>query len=238
MMKNGKKPVIGVVPLVDEGRESLWMLPGYFEGIQAAGGIPVMLPLLEEEGDIARLMELCGGFLLTGGHDVTPALYGEETLPVCGPLCPQRDRLEKPLLLAAIAENKSVLGICRGLQFITTALGGALYQDLPTQRPTDCVHHMEAPYDREAHRAVLTPGAPLAELLGAGEIGVNSCHHQGIRTLGSRLSVMAQAPDGLVEAAYLPERRFVWGVQWHPEFSRRAEPWSQQIFDAFVASAR
>lgn len=234
----GKKPVIGVVPLVDEQRSSLWMLPGYLEGVQAAGGVPVVLPLTDDGADIAQLTELCDGFLFTGGHDVAPAFYGEETLLVCGPLCPERDRMERPLLLAAIAADKSILGICRGLQFINAALGGTLYQDLPAQRPSDCGHHMEAPYDRHAHRVALTPGTPLAVCIGGEEMGVNSCHHQGIRELSPRLSVMAEAPDGLIEAAYLPECSFAWAVQWHPEFSRKADPNSQRIFDAFVGSIR
>lgn len=231
-----KKPVIGIVPLVDIPRESLWMLPGYMEGIQASGGLPVMLPLTERAEDAEAMAELCDGFLFTGGHDVSPVLYGEEPLPVCGEVCPAREGLELPLLEAAIRKNRSILGICRGMQLLNAALGGTLYQDLPAQRPSDCGHHMDAPYDREAHRVTLPAGTPLAALLGREEIGVNSCHHQGVRTLSPRLRAMALAPDGLVEAVYMPELAFAWAVQWHPEFSRRADANSQRIFDAFVGS--
>lgn len=207
-----KKAVIGIVPLVDAGRESLWMLPAYMEGIQAAGGLPVMLPLTDGAEDIAVITGLCDGFLFTGGHDVSPEAYGEEPLPVCGEVCPARDRMERPLLMAAIGQGKSILGICRGLQFINAALGGTLYQDLPTQRPSACGHHMDAPYDRAAHEVSLAAGTPLRELLHTGEIGVNSCHHQGVKELSPRLKVMASAPDGLVEAAYMPEMRFAWAA--------------------------
>lgn len=131
-----RKPVIGVVPLIDAERESFWMLPGYMEGIQDAGGLPVMLPLTDDSADVKELTALCDGILFTGGHDVSPELYGEETLPVCGETCPGRDKLEVPLLLEAMARDKSVLGICRGFQLINTALGGTLYQDLPAQRPS------------------------------------------------------------------------------------------------------
>lgn len=89
-----KKPIIGIVPLVDAGRDSLWMLPGYMDAIAQAGGLGVMLPLAEDGADIRRLLEGCNGVLLTGGHDVSPALYGQEILPVCGELCPARDRME------------------------------------------------------------------------------------------------------------------------------------------------
>ena len=233
-----KKPVIGIVPLVDAGRESLWMLPGYMEAVAQAGGIPVMLPLTDDGADLEALLALCGGVLLTGGQDVSPEVYGQTALPACGELCPARDRMERALLTAALAREKAILGICRGMQLLNAALGGTLYQDLPTQRPSGCDHHMAAPYDREAHRAALPAATPLAELLGAGEIGVNSCHHQAVRDLAPGLSVMAAAPDGVVEAVYLPDRRFVWGVQWHPEFSYRVDANSRRIFSAFVDGSR
>ena len=232
------KPVIGIVPLVDAGRESLWMLPGYMDAVAQAGGVPVMLPLTDERADLETLLELCAGIPLTGGQDVSPEIYGQTALPLCGELCPARDRMERVLLTAALEREKAILGICRGMQFLNAALGGTLYQDLPAQRPSDCDHHMAAPYDRKAHLVALPADAPLAALLGAGEIGVNSCHHQAIRDLAPGLSAMAAAPDGVVEAVYLPERRFVWGVQWHPEFSYRVDANSRRIFSAFVEGSR
>ncbi|MCI9444626.1 MAG: gamma-glutamyl-gamma-aminobutyrate hydrolase family protein [Oscillospiraceae bacterium] len=231
-------PVVGIIPLVDAGRESLWMLPAYMEGVTHGGGLPVMLPLTDREDQLERMLELCDGFLFTGGHDVSPDVYGEETLPVCGELCPGRDRMEKPLLLEALARDKSILGICRGLQFLNAALGGTLYQDLSAQRPTDCSHRMAAPYDRPEHPAVLTEGAPLRRLLDSASIGVNSCHHQAVRDLAPGLSVMAEAPDGVVEAVWMPGKRFVWAVQWHPEFSYYADANSRRIFNAFVESMK
>lgn len=233
-----KKPIIGIVPLVDIGRESLWMLPGYMEGVKLAGGLPVMLPLTEDPDDARELAALCGGIIFTGGHDVSPEVYGEEALPLCGELCPERDRMETLLLRETLEAGKAVLGICRGLQFINTALGGTLYQDLPAQRPSDCGHHMAAPYDREAHKVSLIPGSPIADLLQTGEIGVNSCHHQAIKELSPQLAVMAAAPDGVVEAAYMPGRRFVWAVQWHPEFSYKVDANSRKLFAALVENSR
>ena len=233
-----KKPVIGVVPLVDAGQEDVRMQPGYIEGVLRAGGLPILLPLTGGAEDIDGLLELCGGVLFTGGPDISPEAYGEEALPVCGELCPVRDRLERPLMAAALARDKAVLGICRGLQVMNTVLGGTLYQDLPSQRPSPLVHRMELPYNREAHRVELTAGTPLGDLLGGGEIGVNSCHHQGVRVLAPGLSVMASASDGLVEAVYIPEKRFAWAVQWHPERTLETDPYSQRIFDAFVEACR
>ena len=229
-----KKPLIGLIPLVDEKRESYWMLPGYMEGIARAGGLAVMLPLTGEDKDIARLTECFDGFLFTGGHDVSPELYGQETLALCGDLCPGRDTMERKLLKAALAADKPVLGICRGLQLMNAVLGGTLWQDIPTQFPSDTNHRMAAPYGRAEHRVKFfcnLPGFPE-------EAGVNSCHHQGIRELAPGLEIWAQAPDGLVEAIYLPGRRYARAVQWHPEFFPAGESLSEAIFGSFVAAAR
>lgn len=229
-----KKPLIGVVPLVDEERESFWMLPGYFEGIEEAGGIPVMLPLTSDPEDLTQMANFCDGFLFTGGQDVSPRLYGEETREGCGECCPARDEMEQALLTQALGLDRPVLGICRGIQFLNAALGGTLYQDLPTEHYSKIVHHQERPYDQPSHEVSLLRGSPLAELLGDKTLAVNSCHHQGVRHLADSLSAMAYAPDGLVEAVWMPGKRFVWAVQWHPEFSHKASEASRKIFRAFV----
>ena len=113
-----KKPIIGLVPLVDEGRDSLWMLPGYMDGVRQAGGIPLMLPLNTDADDLRSLFRLCDGLILTGGHDVGAHVYGAEHTSLMGDICPQRDGMESILMDLAVREDKPVLGICRGLQFI------------------------------------------------------------------------------------------------------------------------
>ena len=228
------KRVIGLIPLVDEARESLWMLPGYMEGVAAAGGLPVMLPLTAADDDLDRLCGLCDGFLLTGGHDVSPEYYGQPRLPVCGATSAERDRMEDGILRRAMAQNKPVLGICRGIQFINAALGGTLWQDLPSQHPSNVVHQQRPPYDAPAHSVEILPDTPLAGLLKRDALPVNSYHHQAIRDLAAPLRPMALAPDGLVEAVWHPGHRFLWAVQWHPEFSHRSDPAAQAVFQAFV----
>lgn len=232
-----KKPLVGIVPLVDEERESLWMLPGYMEGLTRAGAIPVMLPLISDKADLARLVEELDGFLLSGGHDVDPALYGEKPLPQCGIPCTPRDEMEKILVALALEQDKPVLGICRGIQFLNAVLGGTLYQDIPAQRPSELEHHQTPPYDRPVHRVKLKRESPLAKLLEAETLEVNSYHHQGIKTLAPGLEEMAWAEDGLVEAVYMPGKRFVWAVQWHPEFSWKSQEASRRILTAFVRAA-
>lgn len=230
------KRVIGLIPLVDEDRDSLWMLPGYMDGVKAAGGLPVMLPLETNEADLERLCGLCDGFLLTGGHDVSPEFYGQERLSACGATSSERDAMENTVLRLAMAADKPVLGICRGIQFVNAALGGTLWQDLPTQHPSDVPHVQRPPYDRPVHDVTVLPDTPLAKLLGVETLPVNSYHHQAVRDLAEPLRPMAFSPDGLVEAVWHPEMRFLWAVQWHPEFAWNTSEAARDIFEAFVGA--
>lgn len=232
-----KKPVIGITPLVDAARESLWMVPGYMEGVACAGGMPVMLPLTKDPDEIRQIAGLCDGFLFTGGQDVSPALYGEDRLPQCGETSPARDEMERLLLSEILSADKPFLGICRGIQFLNAALGGTLYQDLPAQRPSDIEHHQKPPYDVPVHTVRIEKNSPLSELLRAEALAVNSYHHQAVRALAPGLSVMAVSEDGLAEAVCLPEKKFVWAVQWHPEFAYKTDPNCRKIFEAFVAAS-
>lgn len=231
------KPVIGLMPLYDELRDSYWMLPGYMKALQTQGAIPMMLPLTEDAGQLDYFLDACDGFLLTGGQDVSPALYGAETDDRCGVTCPERDGMDRYILREAVKRDKAVLGICRGHQLMNAVFGGSLYQDLPTQHPSDVNHRMDPPYDGCAHMVSLCPGSPLRDLLEGEECPVNSCHHQGIRDLAPAFAPMAMAADGLVEAIYMPGKRFVWGVQWHPEFAYRISPENRKIIAAFLRAA-
>ena len=230
-----KKPVIGVLSLVDTQRDSYWMLPGYLDGVTAAGGLPLMLTPTEDPEEIAQLAGLCDGFLFTGGQDVTPEVYGQEKTPLCKECVPIRDRMEVCLLKEALAADKPLLGICRGIQILNAALGGTLYQDLPAQFPSSVEHHQSPPYWQPVHEVKVAAGSPLHRLLCKERLQVNSCHNQGVRTLAPGLSAMAWAPDGLVEAVWRPASRFVWAVQWHPEFLCEADdPDSRALFRALV----
>ena len=227
-----KLPIIGVTPLWDAERKSVWMLPDYLEGIKAAGGIPVVLPIEMSEKDANRIVETCDGFLFTGGQDVTPELYGMKD--ATGTIIPslERDRLEMLLLEKALQADKAVLGICRGLQFINVFLGGTLWQDLPSQHSSDIVHRQGKPYGVPTHKVMLE--GDLKTLLGKVILEVNTLHHQAVKDLADDLTHMAVAPDGLIEAARMPSKRFVWAVQWHPEYMFKTDADSLAIFSCFV----
>jgi putative glutamine amidotransferase len=235
-----EKPKIGVLPLYDKDKESYWMLPGYMKAIEAAGGIPMMLPLTSDKGIISTLALTLDGFLFTGGHDVDPKLYGEQAESFCGELCDERDAMERILFGQVTALDKPAFGICRGLQLFNVLLGGSLYQDIPTQMKTakTVAHKQKPPYNQPTHRVFLELGSPLHRMMDKEALEVNSYHHQGIKRLSEQLVPVAKAEDDLIEAVMMPGKRFVLAVQWHPEFSYESDPYQFRLFEEFVKACR
>ena len=207
----------------------------YVESLARAGAEVHWVALSDPDAAVAEALT-CDGLLLPGGGDMDPAFYGQERIPACGEPNLLRDAAEPKLLRAFLAADKPVLGICRGIQFLNVHLGGTLYQDLPAEHPTAANHHQTPPYDVPVHSVTLTAGSPLWTLLGKDALAVNSLHHQAIKTLAPGLAAMAVSEDGLTEAVCLPDKRFVWAVQWHPEFSFRVNEDSRKIFKAFIES--
>ena len=229
------KPIIGIVPLIDEKKESFWMLPAYMDGITTAGGLPIMLPLTNDKEEISQLLYTVQGVLLTGGHDVDPSLYGEKPLPECGVISRERDSMESELLAQALERDIPILGICRGIQFLNVYLGGTLYQDLPSQRPSDIEHHQSPPYDIPVHKVAIMEDSRLFRLLNVKSLSVNSYHHQAIKKKADILKTMAVSEDGIIEAVEMGGKEFVWALQWHPEFSYKTDSNSGKILSEFVS---
>lgn len=245
------RPVIGIPT---QSLQSLGGLPAdippswamsqrYIMALTAVGAVPWMMPLLpDDERTMRAIYDGLDGVFLPGGADIDPASYGEERHARCDKGDPARDRVELMLIRWAQTDRKPVLGICRGVQLINLAYGGTLYQDLADQREGSIKHDyfpFGGAYKREhlAHPVTLEEGTRLHEILGAGEIQVNSMHHQGIRTLGQGLIATAVAPDGLVEAAEAEDGRFMIGVQWHPEVFSDRDAQTARLFSAFISAA-
>ena len=167
--------------------------------------------------DFARELD---GLVLMGGSDVCPESYGEAALNPAWNGDRVRDIYEIALLRAFVALGKPVLGLCRGVQVLNVAMGGTLYQDLPTQRPDALRHRMQSIYDRNCHATSIVPGTDLARLYPkATLVKTNSVHHQAVKDLGRGLSVEAWSePDHIAEALRWDGPSYVFGVQWHPEF--------------------
>ena len=231
-----KRPVIGVMPLYDDEKDSFWMVPG-----------PLMLsPNLDEAG-FSLIRGMIDGYLFTGGHDVNPALYGEKPVPEDEAFCDRRDRLEMMVFKWCDRQDIPALGICRGIQLFNVARGGTLWQDIPSQFQRQACgssvplirHTMAPPYDENhvEHFVRIAHNSPLHQLLKLDEISVNSYHHQAVRQIGSGLVPMAWSDDGLVEALYAPSRHFLWAVQWHPEFMYREDKNARLLFSALAEAA-
>lgn len=207
----------------------------YASAIEAEGALAVMLPQIKDKEKIAALVDLCDGILLTGGVDVSPSLYGEEKIELCGEVSEERDSFELELLRTALAKNKPVLCVCRGLQFLNVAMGGSLWQDIPSQLPNSICHRSSEKGPAE-HSVRLTDSEIREKIEFDSEIfAVNSYHHQAIKTLGEGLVSFAEAEgDKMVEGVYVSGKKFVVGVQWHPELWAEKDNNARAIFEAFV----
>lgn len=207
----------------------------YPVAVAAGGGLPVVLPPhLDVAGELVARLD---GLVLSGGHDLDPALYARPPHPELGPIDPANDRWEMALLRAALERGIPVLGICRGMQLMNVTYGGTLYQDLPSELGTAPeLHRQTARGSQVTHDVIVDAGTGLSRLTGSGEHPVNSFHHQAVEELGRGLVVTARDPDGLVEALEDPSRDFVLGVQWHAE-SLYARDEQLALFQGLVAAA-
>jgi putative glutamine amidotransferase len=207
----------------------------YARAIELAGGLPVVLPPLEDAA-IAPLVDRLSGVCLSGGPDLDPAAYGAEPDPHLGSVEPSLDAFEVAVARRADALGIPVLGICRGCQALNVARGGTLHQHLPDV--TDgSIHHRQTASGRETtHSVEVKPGTRLAEIVGPGELDVNSFHHQAVDRVGRGLRVAACAPDGVIEAIEDVGLSLYLGVQWHVE-TLVDRPRHASLFDALVDAA-
>ncbi|GAB3157163.1 gamma-glutamyl-gamma-aminobutyrate hydrolase family protein [Amycolatopsis sp. NPDC004378] len=216
MASSASKPVIGLTSYLEPAKFLVWETEAvllhrvYVDCVVAAGGIPVLLPPVSAEHD--RLVSTVDGLVLTGGADVEPERYGREAHPATYTR-PDRDAFEFGLFEAARRAGKPVLGVCRGLQVMSVALGGSLVQHLP--EATGATEHQPAPATFGRGTVTLAEGSRAAAILGP-ETKTLCYHHQAIDRLGAGLDPVGWAADGTIEAAEVPGE-FTLGVQWHPE---------------------
>lgn len=238
-----RRPLIGLTTHRRSPGESMGDVFGlritYVEAIRRAGGLPVLVPLGLDEDELRDVYGRLDGLLLSGGGDVRPEEYGMTPIADLRQIDGDRDRVELALARWAISEAKPLLGICRGAQTFTVALGGTLYRDLASEHPNHTKHDFYPgyPYDYPAHAIRVAEDTLLARTLGTPIIRVNSLHHQAAREIAPPLLPAAYSPDGVVEAVELPGHPFALGVQWHPEWLPDM-PEMRGLFEKFVAAAR
>lgn len=242
-------PIIGITATLKEDTDAVAERPlgkfvrtdlDYVEGVAGAGGAPVVLPPVGEERTAKVVVSSLDGLLLSGGSDLDPRFYGEEPALELGPTIPERDVFEMALVGLALRRGIPVFGICRGMQVLNVALGGTLYQDLPSQWDGDVLKHRQAtPKWQPTHEVEVSGGSYVSEIMGCEVVKVNSYHHQGIKDLADGLVVTGRSSDGVVEAVEAADlsERWLLGVQWHAEAMRGAGPQQEALFEAHVSAA-
>ncbi|MFD9128082.1 gamma-glutamyl-gamma-aminobutyrate hydrolase family protein [Kitasatospora sp. NPDC059571] len=224
------RPVVGITTYQERAAWSIWQQPAsllpqtYVDAVARTGATPVLLP--PQPGGTGRLLDLLDGLVLAGGSDIDPARYGEPPGPDTGPPHPARDAWESELLAGALERDLPLLGVCRGMQLLNVALGGSLVQHLPEDG------HRGGPAQFARQAVHIRPDSRLGAILGR-SAKVSCYHHQAADRLGTGLQAVAWAGDETVEALELPGRRFVLGVQWHPE----TDPEDTRLFAALTAAA-
>ena len=235
-----RRPLIGI-PVgrqlssrqrADDGQEYLRLRRTYPDAVVDAGGVPVLIPPMNDPVALRQLLATLDGICFPGGLDVRPSAYGESEHPTTQ-VDEVLDTLELQLAEWAVADELPTLGICRGHQLLNVALGGSLIQDLPSE---DLPHPQSprAPRSEAAHPIEVDGDSRLAEILGATTLQVNSFHHQAVRRLGRGLRAVAWAPDGVVEGVESAEHPWLLAVQFHPEDLVGFQEPSRRLFRAFV----
>lgn len=232
------QPLIGVQAQKLPHENFYRLNPQYADAIFAAGGIPIILPLIAAPEYLERVWPLLDGLVLSGCYsDLDPKLYDEAPHPKLGPVSERRDQFDWLLLARAHEERMPLFGICRGFQSLNVFRGGKLIQDLSSQQPSHIEHDPEEDPSRPFSHAVrLAPETLLNHANTEARVEVNSLHHQALREPGKGLRPIAWAEDGVIEAvqsANLAEH-YVLGVQWHPERTHEVEEFSLLLFKDFV----
>jgi putative glutamine amidotransferase len=232
------RPAIGITTGNDEQRPEFHALrEDYVRSVEQAGGLALVLPPGRPETAV-ELLDRLDGVLLSGGGDVDPALYGHAPHPRLGRVERRRDEFELALVREALRRDRPLLAICRGHQVLNVATGGTLIQDIPSETTGGVEHDPRRERGERVHRVEVVEGSRLHALLGQVNVAVNSFHHQSIDGVGDGLVVSARSEgDGLIEGVEHPGRRFVVGVQWHPESFWREQDGFRSLFAALVEAS-
>ena len=235
------KPLIGITAGMTKESGGLfsnckkdYLNSAYSRAVAQAGGIPVIIPINPDPEVIRATLGRLDGLILSGGDDASPLVFGEEPMPRLGFVYPERDYAELEILNQAMALKLPILAICRGCQFLNSALGGSLYQDLAYFKP-DCLMHVQNAYpDEVTHSIEIQENSLLKEIFGDHTL-VNSFHHQLINEPAPNFKVTARARDGAIEGIeYQGRDHFIMGLQFHPELLAEKYDYCQRVFDRYV----
>ena len=214
------QPVIGITG--NFGDETCKLGQGYYQSVVAAGGVPMIIPPVEDVNTLVNTLDHIDALILSGGADINPLFGGDEPSPRLGGINRQRDLPE--LMITRLAYNRQIpiLAICRGIQTLAVALGGKVAQDISIQATIK--HSQEADRAEQTHSIKIAEDSILHRLYGEEKIYVNSFHHQAVKETGDKFRVVAKSPDGIIEAMESSEYKSIIGVQWHPECLDEGKP--------------
>jgi putative glutamine amidotransferase len=238
-----KKPLIGITSSLRTDEVTGWQYCMAYapnvKAIERAGGLPLIIPVVVEMDTLRALYEHLDAILLPGGGDIDPQRYDADKHPATHRIDALRDQTELTIARWAVEDNRPLFGICRGHQVVNVAMGGTLIQDIPTQLDSEINHDLpnSKPRSTRVHEVTIDDSSRLASIIGKTKLNVNSLHHQSAGVHGPSVNFTAYAPDGVVEALEIPDRRFAISVQWHPEDMADDEA-AQRLFSAFVEAAR
>ena len=219
------------------GHFAEFALDVYSQAILNCGGTPLLVPVSQNRSSLGAICSVIDGLLLSGGADITPRFYGEESQDGLKDVDEVRDLMEIELTHLALKTGMPIFGICRGQQVLNVALGGTLYQDIPRQVPASLNHAPSADRSVMTHKIKIETGTHLHKIIQRRNIWVNSKHHQSVKEAAPGLVVSATASDGIIEAIEDPQRPFVLAVQWHPEGLWHKDAFAKNLFKAFIAAA-
>ncbi|NLO86088.1 MAG: gamma-glutamyl-gamma-aminobutyrate hydrolase family protein [Clostridiales bacterium] len=235
-------PLIGISGSIDADESKQVLVRDYMRAVIAAGAIPLLLSLDMGEQMLGECLDQMDGLLLAGGNDIAPKLFGQLPVEALGEVNPLRDQFEVMLVREAIKRQLPTLGICRGIQAMNAALGGTLYQDLPSQYAqldhSPCHKHAQTCGAQYASHSVMAmPNSLLFAVMGADEFEVNSFHHQAVWEVAPGMRSCARAVDGVIEAIEHVSLPFFLGVQWHPERMFSTDKQAAKLFFALSEAA-
>lgn len=238
------KPFIGITcdymmseKEISLGQERYFVSKDFIDAVIDSGGVPVLIPILNSEEDMLKIMDTLDGIILSGGFDVNPIFYGEEPTKHVGFTYTPRDLCELFIVKAAIEKDMPILGISRGQQIMTVAFGGKLYQDISDNDEAYVNHFQRASITDIGHYINVLPGTRLFEIFGTNKILVNSFHHQAAREVPKNFVVSATSSDGIIEAIE-HKTKPIMAVQWHPEIMIRKHPVMLKIFENFIENCK
>ena len=238
----GSYPIIGISGSLNEHETELFLMRTYSSALIAAGAVPLLLSPEITDDMLEECLPRLDGLLLAGGNDLAPELFGEQPIAQLGEVNPLRDDFEMRIIPKAFSMGMPILGICRGIQSLNAAMGGTLWQDLPSQYRTKdqappIAHSQTRPASYPSHEASVEKDSLLYKLVGLETIRVNSFHHQAVKRAAPGFTVTAHAPDGVIEAIEHPAHPFCLGVQWHPERYFASAEDAMVLFSAFAKAA-